>query len=175
MEDFLTSFFITPFTGLAEGIATATSPLDVIDAVDGFVWGPIMILLLLGTHIFMTIRTGFIQRKIGTGIKLSVTKDDPSNADGDITQFGALTTALAATTAPSGAADPLGVVNNLSGFIFSLIRAIGLILLGWGVVQVGLSFQNHDPSQRAQGFLTLAGGLIVTFAKEILDLITGTP
>ena len=44
MEDFLTSFFITPFTGLAEGIATATSPLDVIDAVDGFVWGPIMIL-----------------------------------------------------------------------------------------------------------------------------------
>ena len=76
------------------------------------------------------------------------------------------TTALAAPTAPGGAADPLGVVNNLSSFIFSLIRAIGLILLGWGVVQVGLSFQSHDPSQRAQGFLTLAGGLIVTFAKE---------
>ena len=73
------------------------------------------------------------------------------------------------------ATDPLGVVNNLSSFIFSLIRAIGLILLGWGVVQVGLSFQSHDPSQRAQGFLTLAGGLVVTFAKEILDLITGTP
>ena len=44
------------------------------------------------------------------------------------------------------ASDPLGVVNNLSDFIFSLIRAIGLILLGWGVVQVGLSFQSHDPS-----------------------------
>lgn len=85
------------------------------------------------------------------------------------------TTALAATTAPSGTTDPLGVVNNLSSFIFSLIRAVGLILLGWGVVQVGLSFQSHDPSQRAQGFLTLAGGLVVTFAKEILDLITGTP
>lgn len=68
--------------------------------------------------------------------------------------------------------DPLTVVNNLSTFIFSLIRAIGLILLGWGVVQVGLSFQSHDPSQRSQGFLTLAGGLVVTFAKEILDLIT---
>lgn len=67
---------------------------------------------------------------------------------------------------------PLAVVNNLSTFIFSLIRAIGLILLGWGVVQVGLSFQSHDPSQRSQGFLTLAGGLVVTFAKEILDLIT---
>ena len=71
-----------------------------------------------------------------------------------------------------GEGDPLGVVNNLSTFIFSLIRAIGLILLGWGVVQVGLSFQSHDPSQRSQGFLTLAGGLVVTFAKEILDLIT---
>ena len=70
------------------------------------------------------------------------------------------------------ASDPLGVVNNLSDFIFSLIRAIGLILLGWGVVQVGLSFQSHDPSQRSQGFLTLAGGLVITFAKEILDLIT---
>ena len=40
-------------------------------------------------------------------------------------------------------------------------------------MQVGLSFQSHDPSQRSQGFLTLAGGLVVTFAKEILDLITG--
>ena len=68
--------------------------------------------------------------------------------------------------------DPLGGVNNLSTFVFSLIRAIGMILLGWGVVQVGLSFQSHDPSQRSQGFLTLAGGLVVTFAKEILDLIT---
>ena len=49
---------------------------------------------------------------------------------------------------------------------------LGMILLGWGVVQVGLSFQSHDPSQRSQGFLTLAGGLVITFAKEILDLIT---
>ena len=76
------------------------------------------------------------------------------------------------STTAFAASDPLTVVNNLSTFIFSLIRAIGLILLGWGVVQVGLSFQSHDPSQRSQGFLTLAGGLVVTFAKEILDLIT---
>ena len=54
----------------------------------------------------------------------------------------------------------------------TLIRAVGLILLGWGIVQVGLSLQSHDPSQRSQGFLTLAGGLVITFAKEILDLIT---
>lgn len=69
--------------------------------------------------------------------------------------------------------DPLTVVNNLSTFIFSLIRAIGMILLGFGVVQVGLSLKSHDPSQRANGFLTVAGGIIITFAKEILNLIVG--
>ena len=70
--------------------------------------------------------------------------------------------------------DPLTVISNLNTFIFSVIRAVGLILLGWGIVQVGLSLQSHDPSQRSQGFLTLAGGIIITFAKEILDLIVGT-
>ena len=71
------------------------------------------------------------------------------------------------------AGGPLTVINNLSDFIFGVIRAVGLILLGWGIVQIGLSFQSHDPSQRSNGFLTLAGGVIVTFAKEILALITG--
>ena len=69
--------------------------------------------------------------------------------------------------------DPLEVINNLSTFIFGLIRAVGIILLGFGIVQVGLSLKSHDPSQRANGFMTLAGGVIITFAKEILDLITG--
>lgn len=69
--------------------------------------------------------------------------------------------------------DPLSVINNLSDFIFGLIRAIGMILLGWGIVQIGLALKSHDPSQRANGFLTLAGGVIITFAKEILNLITG--
>ena len=69
--------------------------------------------------------------------------------------------------------DPLAVINNLSTFIFSLIRAIGLILLGFGIVQIGLSLKSHDPAQRANGFLTLAGGVIITFAKEILNIIVG--
>ena len=69
--------------------------------------------------------------------------------------------------------DPLTVVNNLSDFIFSLIRAIGLILLGFGILQVGLSLKSHDPSQRANGMLTVAGGIVITFTKEILSLITG--
>ena len=69
------------------------------------------------------------------------------------------------------AGDPLTVINNLSDFIFGLIRAVGMILLGFGIVQIGLSLKSHDPSQRANGFLTLAGGVIITFAKEILDMI----
>ena len=80
-------------------------------------------------------------------------------------------TGLAVNAFASG--DPIGVVNNLSDFIFGLIRAVGLILLGWGIVQVGLSFQSHDPAQRSNGFLTLAGGIVITFTKEILNMIVG--
>ena len=78
-----------------------------------------------------------------------------------------------AFAAPAGG-DPLDVVNNLSDFIFSLIRAVGLILLGYGILQVGLSLQSHDPSQRSNGMLTIAGGIVIAFTKEILTLITGT-
>jgi hypothetical protein len=86
----------------------------------------------------------------------------------------ALTMILACgMTAFAATDDPLTVVNNLSTFIFGLIRAIGLILLGFGIVQIGLSLKGHDPSQRANGFMTLAGGVVITFAKEILTLITG--
>ena len=77
------------------------------------------------------------------------------------------------TTSVYATNDPVTVVNNLSDFIFGLIRAIGMILLGFGVVQVGLSLKSHDPSQRANGFMTLAGGIIIPFAKEILNIIVG--
>lgn len=69
--------------------------------------------------------------------------------------------------------DPVAVVNNLSDFMFGLVRAVGMIMLGFAIVQIGLSLKSHDPSQRANGFLTLAGGVVITFAKEILTLITG--
>jgi hypothetical protein len=69
--------------------------------------------------------------------------------------------------------DPLKVISNLSDFIFSLVRAVGMIILGFGIVQIGLSLKSHDASQRANGFLTLAGGVVITFAKQILNTITG--
>ena len=69
------------------------------------------------------------------------------------------------------AADPVQAVSNLSEFVFKVIKAIGLIILAMGIVQLGLSLKSHDPSQRANGFLTVAGGVVIAFAKEILDLI----
>lgn len=67
----------------------------VMNGFNDFLWGWFMIILLLGTHIFLTIRTKFVQRKTLKAIKLSVTKDPDS--DGDISPFQALATALAST------------------------------------------------------------------------------
>ena len=69
--------------------------IEILNAIDSFVWGPVMIAFLLGTHVFLTFRTGFIQRKLPQAIRMSV-KGDPSGK-GDISNFGALATALAAT------------------------------------------------------------------------------
>ena len=69
--------------------------INFINWLDDFIWGLPMIVLLFGTHVFMTVRTGFIQRKTWTGIKLSITRDP--EAPGDVSQFQALTTALAST------------------------------------------------------------------------------
>ena len=66
---------------------------------------------------------------------------------------------------------PLAVINNLKNFMYQIIGAIGAILLLWGIVQIGMAIKSHDPSQRANGFMTLAGGVIIAFAKQILELI----
>ena len=79
--------------------------------------------------------------------------------------------ALMSFATPVLADDPLSAINGLSTFIFSAIKAIGMILLGFGIVQIGLSLKSHDASQRANGFLTFFGGVIIAFAKDILDLI----
>ena len=69
--------------------------IEILNSIDSFVWGPAMIVLLLGSHLFLTVRTGFIQRKLPAAIKMSLAKE--TDAEGDISQFGALVTALAAT------------------------------------------------------------------------------
>ena len=83
----------------------------------------------------------------------------------------ALCAALAVPAIAASGGDPLTIVNNLSDFIFSIIKAVGVIILGWGVVQLGMSIQSHDASQRSQGMLCVFGGLIIAFSKEILSAI----
>ena len=70
------------------------------------------------------------------------------------------------------AEDPLSVINNLSTFIFGLIRAVGLIITGMGILQFGMAIKSHDPSQRDNGLISIAGGILIVFAKEILNFIT---
>lgn len=78
---------------------------------------------------------------------------------------------LLATPALAAGSDPLTAINNLSNFVFAAIKAIGAILLGFGIVQIGLALKGHDAGQRAQGFMTFFGGILIYFAKDILDLI----
>ena len=75
---------------------------------DGFLWGLPLIIVLLGTHIFCTVRTGFIQKYTFRGIKLSVTADP--DGEGEVSQFGALSTALAATV---GTGNIIGVATAI--------------------------------------------------------------
>lgn len=80
-----------------------------LDNFDAFLWGLPLIIVLLGTHLFCTIRTGFIQKHTFKGIKLSVTPDP--DGEGEVSQFGALTTALAATI---GTGNIIGVATAVA-------------------------------------------------------------
>ncbi|MBQ6454192.1 MAG: sodium:alanine symporter family protein, partial [Coriobacteriales bacterium] len=101
---------------------------SVIGTVDGWLWSWPLIIVLVGTHLYMTIRTGFIQRKIGTAIKLSFKKDE--NAEGNISQFGALTTALSATI---GTGNIVGVATAV------VFGGVGAILWMWLIGILGIA------------------------------------
>jgi len=83
---------------------------QIVEMIDGWLWGPPLLILLVGTHLYMTFRTGFIQRKLWLGIKLSFTRDKGST--GDISQFGALATALSSTI---GTGNIIGVGTAIAG------------------------------------------------------------
>ncbi|MCD7713989.1 MAG: sodium:alanine symporter family protein [Prevotella sp.] len=93
-----------------------------------FLWGFPMIILLLGTHIFLTVRLRFPQRKLWTAIKCSVRKD--KGADGDVSQFGALATALAATI---GTGNIIGVATAVA------LGGPGAVLWCWLTGLLGIS------------------------------------
>ena len=108
----------------------------------------------------------YLNHCAATGKKLNVSEEAAA------AMFPALITfCYDAADMPAFADDPLTTINNLSDFVFSAIKAIGAILLGFGIVQIGLALKGHDASQRAQGFMTFFGGVVIYFAKDILDMI----
>ena len=101
---------------------------NIVSSINGILWGPPMIILLFGTHLFLTVRTGFIQKYIFKAIRMSVQKDP--DAEGDISQFGALTTALASTI---GTGNIVGVGTALA------LGGPGAILWVWFTGVFGIS------------------------------------
>ena len=69
--------------------------------------------------------------------------------------------------------EAVEAINNVGSIVSMVVKAIGAILGVWGMVQVGLSFSQHDASQRAQGFLQIAGGILIFFAPELFEAVSG--
>ncbi len=111
---------------------------DILTDISGFLWGWPMIILLLGTHIYLTIILRFPQRKIFTAIRLSVQKDP--DAKGDVSQFGSLATALAATI---GTGNIIGVATAIA------LGGPGAVLWCWLTGVFGIS------TKYAEGLLAI--------------------
>ena len=74
-------------------------------------------------------------------------------------------------TSNTGIPEVDTMFDNLIDFIGGVVKVVGVVAVLFGVVQLGLSIANHDPSQRAQGFLFIAGGVIVFFAPELISFL----
>ena len=131
---------------------------EIIQSADDFVWGWGMIALLLGTHLFLTVRTGFIQRKtITKGIRLSVAKEE--GADGEVSQFGALATALASTI---GTGNIIGVGTAIAlggpGAVFwCWITGIFGIATKYAESLIAVKYRVKTEDGRMQGGAMYAG------------------
>lgn len=101
---------------------------QVISAADGWLWGLPLIIILCGTHLWMTIRTKFIQRKVGTAIKLSFAKDE--GAEGDVSPFQALCTTLSATI---GTGNIVGVATAI------VCGGVGAVFWMWIIGIMGIA------------------------------------
>lgn len=124
---------------------------NVVNAIDGAIWGIPMIILLFGTHLFLTGRTGFIQKKIFTGIKLSFTKDPDS--PGDVSQFQALTTALASTIG-TGNIIGVGTAIALGGpgaVLWCWLTGVFGIATKYAESLIAVKYRVRTPDGRMQG------------------------
>jgi AGCS family alanine or glycine:cation symporter len=121
-----------------------------ITAADAFVWGPPLLVLLFGTHIFLTIRTGFMQRHLLTALRLSVTRE--KGAAGDVSPFAALTTALAATI---GTGNIVGVATAIG------LGGPGAILWMWLTGVLGAATKYSEALLAVKYRVTTADGTML--------------
>ena len=143
--------------------------------INGFVWGPVMLILLVGTHIILTLRTGVIQRKTFTAIKLSITPD--SEASGDVSGFGALATALAATIGTGnivGVATAIGAGGPGAVFWMWFTGLLGMATkFGEATVAVKYRVKAKDGSFIGGPMYALERGLGQKWLGVIFAIFTG--
>lgn len=143
---------------------------------DDFVWGWWMIFLLLGTHVFLTIRTGFIQKRtITQGIKLSVAKDP--DAEGEVSQFGALSTALASTIG-TGNIIGVGTAIALGGpgaVLWCWLTGVFGIATKYGESLIAVKYRVKTEDGRMQGgaMYALERGLNMKWLGVIFAVFAG--
>ncbi len=129
-----------------------------LDYVNSLVWGPPMLLLLVGTHLFLTFRLRFIQRHMGKAIRLSLTGGE--DAAGDISHFGALTTALAATV---GTGNIVGVATAVG------LGGPGAVLWMWLTGVFGISTKYAEALLSVKYRVTTPSGATVGGPMYVLE------
>ena len=132
---------------------------QVFSTLSSFLWGWPMIILLLGTHIFLTFRLRIPQRKLLTGIKLSVKKD--KEAKGDVSQFGALATALAATI---GTGNIIGVATAIA------LGGPGAVLWCWLTGVFGISTKYAEGLLAIKYRVKTANGKMLVLTNVVANL-----
>ena len=146
-----------------------------VTAINGVVWGPVMLVLLIGTHVLLSVRTKFIQRKTFTGIKLSITPD--KEASGDIGGFAALATALAATIGTGnivGVATAVGTGGPGAVFWMWFTGLLGMATkYGEGLLAVKYRVKAKDGSYIGGPMYALERGLGQKWLGVLFALFTG--
>ncbi len=131
---------------------------NLVGAVSNWVWGPPMLILLFGTHLFLTFRLRFVQRYIFKGIRISLGRE--REGEGDVSQFGALTTALAATI---GTGNIVGVATAIAS------GGPGAVLWMWLTGVFGIATKYSEALLAVKYRVTTPGGLMAGGPMYVLE------
>jgi AGCS family alanine or glycine:cation symporter len=132
--------------------------MKMLETVSNVVWGPPMLILLVGTHLFLTIKLRGIQRYIGKAIRISVSRD--ADGRGDVSQFGALTTALAATI---GTGNIVGVATAIAA------GGPGAVLWMWLTGVFGIATKYAESLLAVRYRVTTANGTMAGGPMYVLE------